>query len=129
MTDIHPFTLQDQDGTIYTVLIESKVPQSAVPDPVIPHSDDDGYENYGPIETAKAQLHNIQGTIRAYTWYVIGAFKDMAGLEVEEVNLKFGIKIGGKAGIPIFTEGTAESNFEVEVKCKFPKPQPPTTKP
>lgn len=120
MTDIHPFTLQDQDGTIYTVLIESKVPQSAVPDSVIPHTDDD--ETYGLVDDAQAQFKAIQGTIRAYTWYVIGAFKGMAGLEVEEVNLKFGIKIGGKAGIPIFTEGTAESNFEVEVKCKFPKP-------
>jgi hypothetical protein len=128
MTDIHPFTLQDQDGTTYTVLIESKVPQSAVPDPVIVHPDDDD-ETYGLTDEVQAQFKTIQGTIRAYTWYVIGAFKGMAGLEVEEVNLKFGIKIGGKAGIPIFTEGTAESNFEVEVKCKFPKPQPPTTKP
>ena len=36
------------------------------------------------------------------------------------MTLKFGMKIGGKAGLPIFTEGTAESNFEVCVKCKFP---------
>jgi Trypsin-co-occurring domain 1 len=120
MTDIHSFETQDQDGTSYHILIESKIPQSAVPAPIRPQDDND--ETYGLIDDAQAQLKNIQGTIRAYTWYVIGAFKGMAGLEVEEVNLKFGIKIGGKAGIPIFTEGTAESNFEVEVKCKFPKP-------
>ena len=120
MSNITPLTLQDQDGTSYTILIESKVPQSAIPTPVAAPSDDDD-ETYDLIDNAQAQLKAIQGTIRAYTWYVIGAFKGMAGLEVEEVNLKFGIKIGGKAGIPIFTEGTAESNFEVEVKCKFPK--------
>jgi hypothetical protein len=40
--------------------------------------------------------------------------------EVEEVTIKFGIKLGGKTGIPFVTEGSAESNFEFEVKCKFP---------
>jgi len=37
--------------------------------------------------------------------------------------LKFGLKISGEAGIPILTKASAESNFEIEVKCKFP-PKP-----
>ena len=31
--------------------------------------------------------------------------------------------IGGKAGIPMLTEGSTESNFEIQVECKFP-PKP-----
>ena len=81
---------------------------------------DSDRETYSLTEDIQAQLKNIHGTIRAYTWYVIGAFKNLSGAKVEEINLKFGMKIGGKAGLPIFTEGTAESNFEVSVKCKFP---------
>lgn len=117
MSNIQPVQLEDADGTTYTVLIEST---SLADLPNVPETSDDDRETYGLTENIQAQLKNIHGTIRAYTWYVIGAFKNLSGAEVEEINLKFGMKIGGKAGLPIFTEGTAESNFEVSVKCKFP---------
>ncbi|WP_201026200.1 CU044_2847 family protein [Mastigocoleus testarum] len=55
-----------------------------------------------------------------YVVYVLGAYKDFKFANVEEVTLKFGMKIGGKAGIPYITKGTAQSNLEIEVKCKFP---------
>lgn len=117
MSNIQPVQLKDADGTTYTVLIESTNPADL---PSIPETYDSDRETYGLTENIQAQLENIHGTIRAYTWYVIGAFKNLSSAEVEEINLKFGMKIGGKAGLPIFTEGTAESNFEVSVKCKFP---------
>jgi hypothetical protein len=47
-------------------------------------------------------------------------YKDFAIAEVQEVNLKFGIKLGGKAGIPFITKGTAERNLELEIKRTFP---------
>jgi len=59
--------------------------------------------------------------IRNYAMYAVTAFKDFGAAEVEELTLKFGIKMGGKAGIPYITEGSAEGNLEIEVKCKFPK--------
>jgi hypothetical protein len=37
---------------------------------------------------------------------------------VEEITLKFGLKVGGEAGVPILTKALAETNFEIEVKCK-----------
>lgn len=124
MTNIQPVQLQDADGTTYTVYIESTesadLPSSVSSEPTC-GSD---RESYGLSEKVKAELkanvENIHGTIRAYTWYVIGAFKNLSDVEVEEINLKFGMKIGGEVGVPIFTKGTAESNFEVSVKCKFP---------
>ncbi len=65
--------------------------------------------------------------IRGYALYALGAFKDFGAAEIAEVKQKFGLKIGGKAGIPYITEGTTESNLEIEVTCKFPTSQPPSS--
>jgi hypothetical protein len=67
------------------------------------------------------RMQQARVLIRSYAMYAVTAFKDFGAAEVEEVTLKFGIKMGGKAGIPYITEGSAESNLEIEVKCKFPK--------
>ncbi len=123
MSSIQPVQIEDADGTTYTVLIETTNP-TELPS-VVENSDEGDYESYSPLDDARAHLKNMHGTIRAYSWQVIGAFKRLpSGVEVEEMTLKFGMKIGGKAGLPIFTEGTAESNFEVSVKCKFPSSPP-----
>lgn len=70
----------------------------------------------------------IQGTIRAYTVYTLNAFKKVAIANVDKVTLEFGIEIGGEAGVPYVTKGTAKSNLKITVECSFPdKNQPPTT--
>ena len=66
------------------------------------------------------KMKEARQMIRGYAAYALSAFKDFKVAQVEEVTLKFGMKLGGKAGIPYITEGTAESNLEIEVKCKFP---------
>jgi hypothetical protein len=109
----------EEDGEIYTILFESKETPS-VPEVVTPEVDDDK-ESYGWREEAFVKIEEVHHQIRAYTKYAIGAFKNLGAAEVEEVTLKFGLKIGGKTGIPFVTEGSAESNFEIEVKCKFPE--------
>ncbi|MGF1933437.1 MAG: CU044_2847 family protein [Nostoc sp. ChiQUE02] len=87
--------------------------------------DDDGIE-YKDVRTdAIARMQQARQMIRSYTIYALSAFKDFNAAEIEEVRLKFGIKLGGKAGIPYITEGSAESNLEIEVKCKFPEKQKP----
>ncbi|MEH2333358.1 CU044_2847 family protein [Nostoc sp.] len=109
----------EEDGEIYTILFESKETPT-VPEVVTPEVDDDK-ESYGFREEAFVKIEEVHHQIRAYTKYAIGAFKNLGAAEVEEVTLKFGLKIGGKTGIPFVTEGSAESNFEIEVKCKFPE--------
>jgi len=109
----------EEDGEIYTILFESKETPS-VPEIVTPEVDEDK-ESYGWREEAYVKIEEVHHQIRAYTKYAIGAFKNLGAAEVEEVTLKFGLKIGGKTGIPFVTEGSAESNFEIEVKCKFPE--------
>ena len=64
-------------------------------------------------------LEKIHNQIRGYTKYAIDAFRNFGGAEVEEVNLKFGLKIGGKTGLPILASGSTEGNFEIQLKCKF----------
>jgi len=72
-----------------------------------------------------AQMHAaqsfkaIEGTIRTYTNYTMNAFKDMATANVEKVILEFGLKVGGEAGVPYVTKGTAESNLKITVQCSF----------
>lgn len=120
MSNIQPVQLEDADGTTYTVYIESTEPAELPAAPAPAPTRSGNRESYGINNRVKAEIDNIHGTIRAYTWYVIGAFKNLSDVEIEEINLKFGMKIGGEVGMPIFTKGTAESNFEVSVKCKFP---------
>ncbi|HEY9736302.1 MAG TPA: CU044_2847 family protein [Trichocoleus sp.] len=74
--------------------------------------------------TAQAQMAQsfkaIESTIRAYTNHTMNAFKDMACANVERVTLEFGLKVGGEAGVPYVTKGTAESNLKITVECSFP---------
>ena len=104
----------EEDGEIRTIRIaeaDSDLHTESVSD----------RESYGELkEEAIAKLQDIHETIRFYTRYAIGAFKNLGDAQVEEVTLKFGLKIGGEAGIPILTKASAESNFEIQVRCKFP---------
>lgn len=40
---------------------------------------------------------------------------------VDKVTLEFGIELGGEAGVPYVTKGTAKSNLKITVECSFPK--------
>ncbi|MBD2487162.1 CU044_2847 family protein [Aulosira sp. FACHB-615] len=111
----------EEDGELYTILFESKETPD-IPE-ITPPTVEDDRESYGFREEAAIKIQEVHNQIRAYTKYAIGAFKNLGAAEVEEVTLKFGLKIGGKTGIPLLTEGSAESNFEIEVKCKFPNHQ------
>jgi len=75
----------------------------------------------GAMDTAIQKFKSIEGTIRAYTTHTLNAFRDLAAANVEKVTLEFGIKVGGEAGIPYVTKGTAESNLKITVECSFPK--------
>jgi Trypsin-co-occurring domain 1 len=69
----------------------------------------------------RVDLAKVHKTIQGYTQYAIGAFKNLSIAEVEELNLKFKIKISAETGIPMLASGKTEADFEIEVKCKFPE--------
>ncbi|MBD2213979.1 hypothetical protein H6G27_29535 [Nostoc linckia FACHB-104] len=64
---------------------------------------------------------SIQNTIRTYTIYTLNAFKQIPIANVDKVTLEFGIEMGGEAGVPYVTKGTAKSNMKITVECSFPK--------
>lgn len=120
MASIEKLILEDDDGQSYTILVQNKtvIDASALRKPSDDDTSGDYEESYGFTEDAIVKLKDVHGAIRAYTRYAIGAFKNLGGAQVEEITLRFGVKVAGRAGIPVLTEGSAESNFEIEVKCK-----------
>jgi len=102
----------EADGTVHEVTVTPKRS---------PVMEDDDYEHYGIQENLIAQMQKTRQLIRTCTLQALTALRDLPLGEVEEVNLKFGIKLGGSVGFPYITEGSAESNLEISVKCKYPK--------
>ncbi|MEB3251104.1 MAG: CU044_2847 family protein [Cyanobacteriota bacterium] len=73
-----------------------------------------------PAESAKAlNFKALEGTIRTYTNCTMNAFKDLASANVNKVVLEFGLQVGGEAGVPYVTKGTASSNLRITVECSF----------
>lgn len=109
--------LVEEDGETYEIFIESKTSPDMPPDPA---DYEDERQSRDIRKDTSVKMREARQMIRGYALYALSAFKDFGAAEIEEVTLKFGLKLGGKAGIPYITEGSAESNLEIEVKCKFP---------
>jgi Trypsin-co-occurring domain 1 len=106
MTDARKLTM-NADGEEYDIYI------SQTEDIDIVESDPD-YRDEDVID-----LEKVHKSIRGYAKYAIDAFRNIDMPEVEKVTLKFNLKIAGKTGIPMLMEGSTESNFEIQVECKF----------
>ncbi|MEM6252730.1 MAG: CU044_2847 family protein [Cyanobacteria bacterium P01_D01_bin.156] len=114
MTQLAPITLDD--GT--TIYIEA-VDRNDVP--TAPStSGESGRVSKGSASSAiQQQLPTVKNTITQYTRYVLNAFQELGSGNVDKVNLEFGLKIAGSAGIPYITEGSAEANLQITVECSF----------
>ncbi|MGK7916254.1 MAG: CU044_2847 family protein [Prochloraceae cyanobacterium] len=111
LPEIQKMTYTDDSGEEYEFFIETK--------PVkLDLEDEDGRPGRGG--GSKIQMQQATRMIRGYAAYAVSAFKKFSAAKVEEVNLAFGLKIGGKVGIPYITEGSTESNLSIQVKCTFP---------
>lgn len=111
MSELERFAFEE-DGEVYEVTIDEAATSQ----------EDSPFDEERDVRSdAINRMQQARLLIRSYAMYAVTAFKDFGAAEVEEVTLKFAIKMGGKAGIPYITEGSAESNLEIEVKCKFPK--------
>ena len=128
MTKLTPIQLDDNT----VIFIEST--EDATAPPVIlqqPNEEEESRVTRGLPSANDTQMQAIQsfqaieGTIRAYTTYTLNAFKSLAVANIDKVTLKFGIEIGGEAGIPYITKGTAKSNLNIEVECSFPNQASP----
>ncbi|HEY9605328.1 MAG TPA: CU044_2847 family protein [Allocoleopsis sp.] len=52
---------------------------------------------------------------------LFGDVGEKAIANVDKVTLEFGIELGGEAGVPYVTKGTAKSNLKITVECSFPE--------
>ncbi|MDZ8067126.1 MAG: CU044_2847 family protein [Nostoc sp. DedQUE08] len=121
MTQLTPIQLED--GTIIYIEATDNIDAP----PVITESPegeealiDKGWDADAAQKQIVQNFQAIEGTIRAYTVYSLNAFKKIPVANIDKVTLEFGIKVGGEAGIPYVTKGTAESNLKVTVECSFP---------
>jgi Trypsin-co-occurring domain 1 len=78
-----------------------------------------GFINDASKQVAQ-NVHALENTVRAYTSYILNAFRDLAIAEVSEVTLKFGINVDVQTGLPYIANGKAGCNTEITVKCVFP---------
>ncbi len=62
----------------------------------------------------------LETTVKTYTEHTLRAFKNMALGTVDKVKLEFGVNVGGEAGVPYVTKGTAECSLKITVECSFP---------
>lgn len=111
----------ESDGEVYDVTMTPKSPSLST-------NEDEEFEEYGIQEDVLTQMQKTRQMIRTCAVQTVSAFRNFGVANVQEVNLKFGVKLGGKAGLPYITEGSAESNLEITVKCTFVETES-TTKP
>lgn len=110
--------LIEEEGERYEIFVETKT-SANLSDPSPSGSVRSGEK--GVVEDTIVKMQDARRMIRGYALYALAAFKGGLGTaKVEEVTLKFGLKMGGKAGVPFVTEGTTEANLEISVRCTFP---------
>jgi hypothetical protein len=123
MTQLTPIKLDDGTVIYIEATEEVNAPALSEEEPAEDEEEDLVDKSGRFVETQKQMVQNfqaIQGTIRAYTVYTLNAFKKVAIANVDKVTLEFGIELGGEAGIPYVTKGTAKSNLKITVECSFP---------
>jgi hypothetical protein len=116
------FFMTDEDGEPLEIVLYSQNPVELDPAkaPVrTSEGEEEEWESKGAADVAIASLQQVHKYIRFYTKYAIGAFKDFSAAEIEEMNIKFNLKIAGKTGLPMLAEGSANADFEISVKCRF----------
>ena len=62
----------------------------------------------------------LVATVRGYSETVLKSVREgMAGDLPEKVTLEFGVQLGGEAGVPFVTKGTAQANVKVSIEWKL----------
>lgn len=121
MTKLTPIQLDDNTVIYIEATEDVDAPSVSTEDPAVERGRDD----YGLSDDLQKQaiqsFQKIQTTIHAYTVYTLSAFKKVAIANVDKVTLEFGIELGGEAGVPYVTKGTAKSNLKITVECSFPE--------
>ncbi|NJM72410.1 MAG: hypothetical protein HC862_20820 [Scytonema sp. RU_4_4] len=124
MTKLTPIQLDDNTIIYIEATDDVNVPLVIAEEPTEEEEEALTDKGMSPEAVRKQMVQNFQiihTTIRAYTVCSLNAFKQLPIPGVNKVTLEFGIELGGEAGIPYVTKGTAKSNLKITVECSFPK--------
>ena len=127
MTQLIPIQV-DADTVIYVESTEDVQVESApsAPNRELTRADLDKGDKGAIADATRKTLQSfavMETTLKAYTRRTLNAFRDLGAAEVDKVKLEFGINMGGEAGVPYVTKGTAECSLKITVECSFPKPE------
>ena len=121
---------EDEEGKPYTIYVQSQDAGPVDPDRLQEKqpSGDRPSRGFGDIpideeakKQAKRRAEQAIQTLRGSAGLALRAFRNLGGAEVAEINLEFALKFAGKTGVPMVTEGSAETNMKIQVKLKFPE--------
>jgi hypothetical protein len=119
MTKVIPIQLDD--NTVIYIEATEEVDVPSVPTQTgVARQGPKGVVSDSVKKQAMESFAAIQSTIYTYTALTLNAFKKVAIANVDKVTLEFGIEVGGEAGVPYVTKGTAKSNLKITVECSFP---------
>ena len=128
MTQLVPIQI-DADTIIYVEPVDDVQVQSQTspsPDRELTRADlelgSKGATDKAASKAARKAMRSfdaMETTIKTYTQRTLNSFKDLAIAEVDKVKLEFGINLGGEAGVPYVTKGTAQCSLKITVECNF----------
>ncbi|MBM3235017.1 hypothetical protein FJZ31_01830 [Candidatus Poribacteria bacterium] len=73
-------------------------------------------------ERTKKFKETMVSTIRSYSETLLNAVQEgMPKIAPAKVTLEFGLQLGGEAGVPFVTKGTAQANFKVTIEWNLNK--------
>ncbi len=74
-------------------------------------------------ERTKKFKETMVNTVRSYSETMLNAMQEgMTGLlSPDKLTLEFGLQLGGEAGVPFVTKGTAQANVKVTIEWNLNK--------
>lgn len=73
-------------------------------------------------ERTKKFKETMVSTVRSYSEALLDAVQQgMTDIAPDKVALEFGLQLGGEAGVPFVTKGTAQANFKVAIEWDLNK--------
>jgi hypothetical protein len=72
-------------------------------------------------ERTKKFQQTLESTVNGYAAMMLGTIKQglKDSLTPNKVTLEFGLQLGGEAGVPFVTKGTAEANVKVTIEWEL----------
>ncbi|WP_017660034.1 CU044_2847 family protein [Baaleninema simplex] len=115
----------EETGERYEIYIESKDAEPIDLDAIADEEDEDEDRpsRGGASASQEARDRMVKATemMRGYAKFAVNSFRNFASANVSEVTIEFGLKFAGKAGVPLVTEGSAETTMKVQVKFQYPQ--------